>query len=49
MLNVEMNEKIKSKIESSTFDEEFKKNLSLYFKTVENQDHLNFAIEAIKK
>jgi hypothetical protein len=49
MLNVEMNQKIKSKIESSTFDDELKKDLSLYFRTVENHDHLNFAIEAIKK
>jgi hypothetical protein len=49
MLNVEMNEKIKSKIESSIFDDDLKNDLSLYFKTVENQDHLNFAIEAIKK
>jgi hypothetical protein len=48
-LNYQSLDQIKTKIESSTFDYIFIKNLKSYINTINNQDQLKFAIETIKK
>jgi hypothetical protein len=42
-------ETIEKKIESSTFDDDFKNYLKGYVKTIKDEDQLNFAIESYKK
>jgi hypothetical protein len=48
-LNSECQDQIKTKIDSSTFDDIFIQNLKSFIHTINNQDQLKFAIETIKK
>jgi hypothetical protein len=48
-LNSKCEDQIKTKIDSSTFDDIFNKSLRTYINTIHNQDQLKFAIETIKK
>jgi hypothetical protein len=48
-LNSKCEDQIKTKIDFSTFDDIFIKDMKIFINTINNQDQLKFAIETIKK